>query len=315
MLCALVAVAGAEPTYPCFRVELAPAIDGAVLEDAAWSQVPGVTGFCVLGGGYTQAKQTTAFACHDSRSLYVAMVCEEPEIARVQSKMRDGDELWLEDGVEVFVQTPSGAIYQFAVTAGGARRGVEAVAGNVGWDAAAHRGADHYSVELAVPFELLHARPEDGGWRVAFCRNIWTTAAGGDRFTSWPALRAAFREPGSFARLELRVGAASAQQGAAAEQALNADYRAHLVGQVNIAAAGAEQYIGVLRRAARDEQSAMRAEAREVVMAWWRAQRLAGTAAQAPIARLREVATMSTDLAQRSEVLAYRYLIEELLEG
>ena len=152
------------PVYPCFSVEEAPVVDGAVADDAGWAGVPRVTGFYALGGGYTEAKQSVALACRDADRLYVAMVCEEPDIAEARWVMGDGDALWLEDGVEVFIEPArGGATYQFIVTGAGARRGAEAAASVEGWEAAAQRGEDGYSIELTSAGGF--AREPDADWR------------------------------------------------------------------------------------------------------------------------------------------------------
>ena len=231
-----VAVAAPTPTYPCFRAAGPPVIDGIIEGDAAWECAPGVSGFHALGGGYTLAKQTTAFACYDDSGLYVAMLCEEPDIAEVKSVMKDGDDLWTEDGVEVFVQpVVAGPVYQFAVSAGGATRGAETASGVGGWQAAAHKGQDSYGIEASLPFSILGvAASEVASYRVAFCRNIWTYTCGGDKFTAWPALMSRFLEPGSFATLSFQPNAATLAQVAQAEARLNAAYRDSLMQQINL---------------------------------------------------------------------------------
>ena len=318
LLCAAIALPAlaAEPTYPCFRASQAPAIDGVVLDDPAWEDVPGVTGFYALGGDYTVAKQSTARACWDDANLYVSVVCEEPDIAAIKPLMRDGDGLWSEESVEFFVEPiRNGAIYQIVVNTGGARTFGTDTPFVEGLRAAAHRGEAHYSVELAIPLAGIEADLHADQWHVAFCRNIWTYTSGGDKFTCWPALRSQFREPASFALLQVSDGVASPQRCAAAERALNADYRTHLVAQVQALTQAADDYLPVLRRAARDQAYPLRAEARETVMTWWRVLRLAEGAGDAPMGELREAASIANELRERSHNLKYAYLIEVLLEG
>ena len=66
---ALPVLADDRPVYPCFEVTGAPAIDGVVEGDAAWADIPRVSGFHALGGGYTVAKQSVALACRDADRL------------------------------------------------------------------------------------------------------------------------------------------------------------------------------------------------------------------------------------------------------
>lgn len=303
------------PTYPCFRAPQPPVIDGVIEGDAAWDAVPGASGFYVLGGGYTIAKQTTAFACYDDEHLYVAMLCEEPDIDLLKSVMKDGDDLWTEDSVEVFVEPVAGGlVYQFAVSAGGAPRGAEAATGLAGWEAAAHKGEEAYGIEMRLPFAAFEAAPPAAqAFRVAFCRNIWTYASGGDKFTSWPALSGRFREPTSFATLSFHPATPTTAQRQQAETVLNAGYREHLMRQVVALAPAAAEYMPVLKLAAADEDSKLREEAREVIRQWRRVERLASTASEAPLKRLREAAGRSSALTHVSYELKYRYLLEQLL--
>ena len=305
-----------EPTYPCLRVDSAPVIDGAVTGDPAWAAVPGVTGFYALGGGYTLAKQSTAYACHDAETLYLAVICEEPDIARVKSVMKDGDGLWSEDSVELFIEPARGGpAYQFVVSAGGAKTGAAAAADTEGWRAAAQRGDREYSIEVALPLAVFREQPNEGGWHIAFCRNIWTTDSGGDKFTSWPGLTSRFLEPEHYARLQFRDALASPELRDAAERTLNAGYRAELVAQVRALAPAAAQYLDVLKQAADDDTVPLQREARQSLLTWSRVGRLAGDASDAPMQQLREAAARSTSLRQESYELKYRYLLEKLLRG
>lgn len=315
LLCAATA-ALAEPTYPCFRAAVAPVIDGVVTDDPAWADVPGVTGFYALGGDYTVAKQSTARACYDDANLYVAVACEEPDIAEVQNVMKDGDGVWAEASIEFFVEPGRGGpVFQLGVSAAGARSVGSGSISLDDWRAAAHKAEDHYSVELAVPLKALGEDISSGGWHVAFCRNIWTYTSGGDKFTAWPALARQFREPASFALLQVLDQVASPERRAAAEQTLNAEYRAHLVAQVRALAPAAGEYLDVLRQAAGDEDNPQRSEARGTVTTWRGVQRLAQGAADAPMAELRQAAALAAELQRRSYQLKYEYLIEVLLRG
>jgi hypothetical protein len=315
LACVGVGAAAGVPTYPCFRAPEPPVIDGEVRGDAAWEAVPGATGFRVLGGDYAVQKQATGFACYDDEHLYVAMLCEEPDIELVRSVMKDGDDLWAEDSVEIFVEpTRGGLVYQFVVTAGGSRQGAEAMTGLAGWQAAAQRTEGGYGVELLLPFELFGVEPAAQSCHIAFCRNIWTYDSGGDKFTTWPALTRRFLEPENFAALEFQPTAASPAQREHTESVLSGDYRASLAQQVTALAPAAGEYLPVLTLAAADEGSGLRREARRVIQQWRQVERLARTVPEAAVARLREAAGQASALRQTSYDLKYRYLLEQLLE-
>jgi len=310
-----IASAARTPTYPCFRASQAPVIDGVIASDTAWEGVPGVSGFYVLGGGYTLAKQTTAFACYDDENLYVAMLCEEPDIAQVKSVMKDGDDLWTEDSVEIFVQpVVNGRVYQFAVSAGGATRGAEAASGAGAWQAAAHKAQDAYAIEAGFPLALFGDPPQPGGsYRVAFCRDIWTYVSGGDKFTCWPALSNRFLEPQNFAMLVFQPETATRAEAAKAEADLNAHYRKSLVQEIVALAPAVKEYLPTLELAAADQASDLRDEARRLIAQWQRLDRLARVATEAPLPQLRQAAAESSALRQTSYELKYRYLLEQLL--
>ncbi len=315
VLITLPAFADERPVYPCFEVGEAPAIDGVVEGDGAWANVPRVGGFYALGGGYTVAKQSSALVCRDAGHLYVAMVCEEPDSAQMQPQLGDGDAVWMEDSVEIFVEPGRGGVaYQFVVGAGGARLGARGAELVEGWQAAAHRGEGDYSIELSIPLAGFD-RKLDAQWRIAFCRNIYTTASGGDKFTCWPALRAAFYEPSSYAGLDLRRETPSAELRAAAERELNAEYRAYLVAQVRELAPAGEQFLPTLRQAATTDGDPLQADAQRTVLAWARVQQAADGAADAGIGELRDAAVLARELRERSYQLAWQHQMEQLLRA
>lgn len=303
-----------ELTYPCFRAQVAPVIDGVVRDDPGWANVPGATGFYALGGGYTVAKQSVARACWDDRFLYLAMVCEEPDIALIKPALRDGDGLWAENSVELFLEPQrNGPIYQIVVNTAGAKTLGPDVPDLPGLKAAAAPGEAEYSVEVALPLAELRGDWQQPGWHVAFCRNIWVYKSGGDKFTCWPALRSQFREPANFALLQVRNETATPESCAAAEGVLNGAYRRHLVAQVQALVPEADDYLEVLREAARDQASPLQREARSTVLTWARVLRLGRTAEQAPTPELRQTAAIARELRERSHRLKYAYLIETLL--
>ncbi len=317
-IAALLAIATAgftdeRPVCPCYQVAQAPTIDGIVTDDPGWRNVPQITGFHVLGGGYTEAKQSVAMICHDTERLYIAMICEEPDIEQVEAVLGDGDQLFTEDSVEVFVMSaPTGAEYQFVVSAGGAQTGARAADQIADWNGDAHRAEASYSVEVSVPLASFGAEPDDG-WLVAFCRNIWTTASGGDKFTCWPALRASFHEPGSFARLDFRSETVSESLGERVQRDHNADYRAHLVATVRGLVPAMQDYLPALRQTAEDDDSPLQQKALEAVLAAMRVERTAQNAEAADLGTLRDAAVLVEDLRDRSHRIAWQARMEQLL--
>lgn len=300
------------PTYPCHRTAAAPVIDGEVEGDPAWSRIPSATGFYKLGGGYTLAKQTAVRACWDSQALYVAMTCEEPDIAKFKPQVREGGPFWEEDGVEIFLQPGEGKqVYQFGVTASGARGGHEGFPEFTKLQAGARAGAGKYTLEVRIPFEVVRATPSLGDqWRGNFCRNIYLTASGGDKFTCWAPLERQFLEPPRFAVLMFAGPPAEPAEMARIGERLNAGYRNHLVGLLRTLAGQAQQYVPVLENAAQDKKFGAKAAE---VLAWWRQlESLCRQAETARIADLRPTLAGSNALVQASHDLKYAYLIAQL---
>lgn len=305
---------GEPPSYPVPRLAAPPTIDGHVRTDSAWRTVPGVTGFRVLGRGYAVAKQSTARIAWTDSALYVAVACEEPDIALIHDKGKDGGALWLDNGVEIFLQLPQNSeVFQFIVNTSGSRvvgAGRDKVELSH-WQAAAVKGEGQWSMEAAIPFASLGVVPSPGAkWRGAVCRNIWEYKSGGDKFTCWPALRECFREPESFAVLELCDDSRDAEQVA---RGLNAPYRQHLIQQIEGLARTGREYGAPIARAA--GHAAFADEARELAATWRRVAALSGEPAKAPLPEVRELIATASDLKRRSYEVKYRFLIEQLLES
>jgi hypothetical protein len=304
-----------KPLYRAYRLAAQPRIDGNVRDEPAWQGIPGVTGFHVLGGGYTVAKQTTARIGWTVNGIYVGVDCEEPDIDLVDDKLKDGDSLWLDNGVEIFLQLPkSSAVLQFIVNTAGSRRmgeGQDKVA-LTEWKARALKGDGFWSVELEIPFACLEAKPSPGSkWRGAVCRNIWKYRSGGDKFTAWPRLSGRFREPENYAFLDFDGGTLTAEQAEQIALKLNIAYRRHLSGQIDELARAGKQYEAPLAKAASANRFAEKAK--QLNQAWLRIGSLAADSANASLPEVRKYITMAKNLKQRSYDLKYRFLIEQLL--
>ena len=302
----------APPTYPCYQPDKAPVIDGNVAGDAAWSNLPAVTGFSKLGAGYTLDKQTVVRACWDGQALYVAMVCEEPDVAQLKQTVRDGGPFWEDDGVEIFLQpaTHKQAL-QLGVTAFGAKGGFEGFADFTKCQAAATRGGDSYSLEMRIPFEILRATPKVGDkWRGNFCRNIWVTTSGGDKFTCWAPLKTRFLEPENYAVLAFHGPAPQAAEAGEVSEKLNGAYRKHLIGGLRAAVGQGKEYTKVLDDASRDGQFGEKAS--DLLARWREVESLSRQASKAPILELRRTIADIDSLVRASYGVKYAYLISEL---
>jgi len=317
-LAAVVCLAGRAEAgaYFCFKTSRGPQIDGKVADDPGWRVAPRATGFYVLGGGHTKAKQTEVQACWDGQALYVAMVCEEPDAAEIKPSIVDGGPTWTEDSVEVFLQSkPGGQVYQFGVTAGGAKGSGEGAPEIAKCTAAAAIGEKSYAIEIRIPFAVLGvAAPAPGAeWRGTFCRNIFTVTSGGDKFTSWASLESRFLEPQNFARIEFRGEPADAAVAARLTEELNRDYRGALVGELQAAAEQSGTYVSALEKAVGHER--FDAQARDLLAQWRRIGETNKRAETAPVLDIRQALMTVRALSRASYEVKYRYLLHELLKG
>lgn len=310
---AVTAAVAAPPTYPVYRAAGPVTVDGVVKGDPAWAGIPSMTGFSVLGAGYSHSKQTVAQVCWDDEALYLAVTCEEPDAAQLKPTIRDGGDTWAEDSLEIFLHPlPLPQVYQFGITAGGARGGFEGNPDPTKFQAAAKIGEKQYVIEARFPYSLLKGTPQAGGtWRGNICRNIFTTTSGGDKFTSWAPLQSRFLEPENFAFLKFDAGTPSVAEAAAMTEELNAPYRAVLATQIAEAAALGVDYVDTLKQASEDEKFGERA--RDLLREWRQIERLNREAQQASILDMRVALMRLQVLNVQSYEVKYQYLIYRLL--
>ena len=320
IVAAMLAVGWAVPAaatvtaYTVYRTRVSPQMDGEVLGDPAWQAIPEATGFHALGGGYTAAKQTAVRICWDAEAIYVAFVAEEPDAASLKPAVGDGGAAWQEDSMEVFLQPrpPTGQVYQLGVTAGAAKAGGEGFPEVAKFQVAARIGQTSYSLELRVPWEVIGARAQAGAsWRGTVCRNIFTTASGGDKFTTLSPLQRQFLEPANFATLRFSDQALDVATAGRLTEELNREYRRTLEAELRKLAGEGKAYVGTLRSAANDE--AYGREARELQGQWQRVSALTAGATRTPLSDLRGGLAGSRALVQRSFEVKYRVLLRQLV--
>ena len=300
--------------YPCHPLAQAPTVDGDVTGDPAWDCAPAATGFYVLGGGYAQLKQTTFHMGFDSEALYLGAVCEEPDAAELKPAVADGGWTWSEDSIELFLQ-PAGQsqVYQFGITAGGAKG-----SGNGNPDislcsAAASIGAQEYSVEIRIPYSVFGASAPGAGdvWHGTLSRNVMTDSSGGDKFTCWSPLRSRFLEPESFAAISMHAETLTPAQAAEFSAGLNAPYRQTVLAELTDAATQGAGYLRALQAAAADPEFGERARA--LIEQWRAIEQINSQAAAADIRDVRRALTGVRQLALESYELKFHQLLSELV--
>lgn len=190
-----------EKIYPVFALSREPVLDGRIVDDPAWKDIPQAIGFWRFQSEDYALKQTSfGMGYLPGKALYLAFICREPEMGKIKAELRDMGNLWAEDSIEIFL-FPEGAdtYFQFIVNAIGSRwngmgMGIPFPLGD--WEAKSYKGKDFYSLEIKIPFTVLGREPKAGErWTGNLCRNIWTSPIE-DKWTRWG--RGAFHCPGTF---------------------------------------------------------------------------------------------------------------------
>lgn len=190
-----------------------PRLDG-VLDDPCWAQAPAASHFVGYDDGKAAPVQTLARVCQDDKALYVAFECAEPRMDGLVARHtgRDAYEVWLDDGVELFLAGPTRRPYvHVIVNAAGAL--YDEVNMDAAWDAdikaAVSKRSDSWSVEMALPWREL----ETAGVRrapvmtVNFCRNRFAELQPGvSPHTTWSCTYGNFHAPERFGFLQLSSG-------------------------------------------------------------------------------------------------------------
>ena len=182
------------PSTTAFPLGIAPTVDGEVLADDAWNEVPPTSGFYQVrpDEGRPATQRTEVFVGYTEESLYVGVVAydDNPQgivvaDARRDSSLDDTDSFRIIiDGLLdrqngfVFGTTPAGIEYDAQVTnegAGGFRGGGGGF--NLNWDTTWEVDAQisdiGWSAEFEIPFTALRFGALDQQtWGINFQRNI-----------------------------------------------------------------------------------------------------------------------------------------------
>jgi len=162
------------PTYHAPRIEIPPVIDGQ-LDDACWRMAPVASFKLRANADIYHSRGTTARVVWDDENLYIGFRCAVPDVSKltVEATERDGA-VWLDDAVEVFLQSDpakSRQYAQFVVNAAAVQLDTSSggVGANAPWDAAALVGEAAWFAEIEIPWESVssEAHPREGDrWRV-----------------------------------------------------------------------------------------------------------------------------------------------------
>jgi hypothetical protein len=193
------------PVVAVPRLATAPTIDGSI-DEHVWAQAATVNTFRDTRTAELLEPPTQAWVGCDDTALYIAFRCHEPMMDRIvaQHTGRDANEIWLDDGVEVFVD-PSGERTRYAhfiVNAGGAM--LDEIREDTSWNssakAAVTRQKDHWQAELAIPWADLESAGLKRGPVMALnlCRNRFADPKSRWRHAAWSVTYSWFHVPDRF---------------------------------------------------------------------------------------------------------------------
>jgi hypothetical protein len=186
-------------------------IDGE-LSDPAWASAARLTGFVRFDSLELAQKKTSVFVYHDAERLYFGFKCEGDDISRLSARATERDDYPKEeDRVDVFldVNRDQETYVYIIVNTLGTTFDMRcdspiAAAWSTEWNpdvsSATKVHPDHWTAELAIPFEGLGARqPEPGDvWGLNVCRGSYSEMPGGEELSCWTRVRGSFHQPESF---------------------------------------------------------------------------------------------------------------------
>jgi hypothetical protein len=191
----------ARPQLQAARLTTPPAIDG-VLDDEAWSGEPLQTGDWLSYDplyGSALPQKTQVWVGYDSRYLYFAFRCEDPEPARIKTSVTRRDNIWSDDwvGISLDALGTGQASYHLMVNPSGIQldmintaSGGEDESPDYIWDSAGRIHDSGYAVEIRLPLASIRF---DGGEQVRMGVLFWRRVSRAGVSVSWPAL-----EPGKW---------------------------------------------------------------------------------------------------------------------
>ena len=171
-----------------------PTIDGHI-EENVWTRRQGLEFVPFLNATqkFSQAK-ARAWLAYDGTHLYVAIYCEEPNMAGIVPVGRDEETISLTgDRVEIVIAPPPerDAYRRIAIDPQNGRWDGLANRGDSSWSpeyrSAAHCGEDFWSVELAIPWASLDMPPPKSGDKLA--ANLFRLRGRWNEYSSWSQSR------------------------------------------------------------------------------------------------------------------------------
>ena len=191
-----------------------PSLDGK-LDEACWQPTTSAVlkAFVMTDFSTPASAQTQARVCWDAESLYIGVICDEPNIKAIRRYATERDDaLWRDDCIEIFIDSnhDRSSFYQIIVNANGAVYDSRSP-GDANWNAdiraAGSVGETSWSVEVAIPFKDIGGAPKSGDvWGFNIGRERY---AGDEHLSIWSPTYAKFLEPSRFGELRFAQQPAS----------------------------------------------------------------------------------------------------------
>jgi sarcosine oxidase delta subunit len=176
------------PSITASYLKQAPVIDGK-LDEACWQSAETASHFVRVNNNGLAKEQTNAKVGYDDRFLYVGFECLESQMDKTVSVYKkDGQPVWQDDCIELFVSPFSVAEYlkyvHFGVNISGTKSVEISGEGTtqISWEAATSKAKDRWFVEIAIPLTILKPSGiNENCWRINFCR----AEVRGNEYSSW----------------------------------------------------------------------------------------------------------------------------------
>lgn len=217
------------------RIDTPPTIDGKLNEEC-WKKATASAPFIKFNTtSELAAQQTQAYVLYDDKNLYFGFRCSETKMEELKrlkyekvsstpdklknamffnSMLKTADFNYLKgENIEIFLSPGlmQNHYIQFMVNTSGAGKvrfqtGDPLHIGELPWEYAVFLGDDFFSIEVAIPFSVLHLSgnsPKE--WGMNLCRSILLeSTVPTERYTSWNPCKGSFGNTNSFGILTLR---------------------------------------------------------------------------------------------------------------
>ncbi|MBT3381340.1 MAG: hypothetical protein HN742_20265 [Lentisphaerae bacterium] len=193
--------------YPCPRTALPLTIDGK-LDEEAWEEAPLVGGFTLYNKPELVEPQTYFRVLHTDEHLVFGFRCDEPMMRKLIPipQARDAKAVFRGEAIELFIDPKHehANYFQFAADASASvydSKGEDPI-WNADVRAATKLHQDHWSLEIAIPWEDLGITPSRGallGFNI--CRDRLIDNA--KLWCNWSQTKSNFHDPIRFGHLVL----------------------------------------------------------------------------------------------------------------